>query len=95
MHGTNDTMETEYYKALILCANRYIEIGADDIRVSSPLFDFILEFHAGCDNKLPIPKLCRWLGYIQGQLIAAGVTTVEDERNWTRPLFRPLDFPVK
>ena len=37
-------------------------------------------------------KLNRWLGYIQGVLISWGVTTVEAERDFTRPLFRTLDY---
>ena len=32
-------------------------------------------------------KYSRWLGYIQGCLIMHGITTVEDERNRTRPWF--------
>ena len=35
-------------------------------------------------------KLNRWLGYIH--LISWGVTTVEAERDFTRPLFRTLDY---
>lgn len=59
---------------------------------ANKLFSFIKEFIQACENKLPLMKLNRWLGYIQGSLIQWGATTVEDERNWTRPLFRPLDF---
>lgn len=36
---------------------------------------------------LPIDKLSRWLGYIQAYLINNKVTSVETERNFSRPLF--------
>lgn len=35
----------------------------------------------------PIDKLSRWVGYVQALLVAEGKTTVEKERNWSRPLF--------
>lgn len=86
---------TDYHEALHKCAERYrdmlIEGGypSDD-----PLWKFTHEFMFGCRDYMPIPKLCRWLGYIQGVLIERELTTVVAERDWTRPLFRPLDFPV-
>ncbi|QIV65879.1 hypothetical protein Cp1R7AA1_166 [Mesorhizobium phage Cp1R7A-A1] len=84
---------TPYHDALSKCAVRYMfmnyETGAAQ---SEPLSKFIKEFAQGCFDGLPVPKLCRWLGYIQGVLIERGLTTVQEERDWTRPLFRPLDF---
>jgi hypothetical protein len=59
----------------------------------SELHEFLQEFHDGVINEAPLCKLNRWLGYIQAVLIERGVTTVKAERDWTRPLFRPLDFP--
>lgn len=35
----------------------------------------------------PIDKLSRWLGYIQGYIIAKGYSTVAIERAFSRPLF--------
>ena len=32
----------------------------------------------------------RWLGFIQGILIARGVTTVQQERDYGRPMFQRL-----
>lgn len=83
---------TPYHHALHKCAERY-----RDMQMAEPpdeLWRFTCEFMFGCRDGLPIPKLCRWLGYIQGVLIERGFTTVEAERDWTRPLFRPLDFPA-
>ncbi len=46
-----------------------------------------------CDEALgsdyPIDKLSRWLGFVQGVLIMQNVTTVEAERDYSRPLFKP------
>lgn len=35
-------------------------------------------------------KANRWLGFVQGVLTVAGLLSVEDERNYTRPLFHAL-----
>lgn len=34
-----------------------------------------------------LSKAMRWLGFVQGSLIAQGYTTVKQERNFTRPYF--------
>jgi hypothetical protein len=79
----------KYRFALHKCGERYRDMFND---INDPLNKFIHEFMWGCRDGLPVPKLCRWLGYIQGILIERGYTTVDTERDWTRPLFRPLDF---
>jgi len=38
---------------------------------------------------LEFGKACRWLGFVQGILIGQGLTTVEAERDFTRPFFKP------
>lgn len=78
--------DAAYRLALAKCILRY-EAMAEEPTLKA----FVAEFIAGVST-LPLNKLNRWLGYIQGTLIAAGLTTVEAERDWTRPLFRPLDF---
>jgi hypothetical protein len=83
-------MSAQYYDALSQCVKRY-RIMADATGVHD-ITAFSLEFENGVKNNLPLMKLNRWLGYIQGALITRGITTVEEERDWTRPLFRPLDF---
>lgn len=100
-------MNTEelYYDALARCADRYSGMAATDdlINQRGPLANgegtdsltpFIEKFRDSCFgyDRLPIAKLRGWNGYIQGVLIERKMTTVEAERNWTRPLFRPLDF---
>jgi hypothetical protein len=77
-----------YYDSLEKCGERYEEM-AKDLEV----LNFVQEFRKGIKEHLPVAKLNRWLCYIQGTLIANGRTTVEEERIWTRPFFKPLDYP--
>lgn len=81
--------ELEYRTAITKCLVRYATM-AHNAGISD-LNDFMIEFALKVEE-FPIPKLCRWLGFIQGVLTERRVTTVEAERNWTRPLFRHLDF---
>jgi hypothetical protein len=82
-------VDQEYRVALKICLERYEQmIGIEH----GDILDFITEFKA-LIRENPVNKLNRWLGYIQGVLIERGVTTVEAERDFTRLLFRPLDFP--
>jgi hypothetical protein len=88
-----------YRDALLKCADRYLGMATP----GGDLYEFLEEFHHKIDGEPygrftergdpnPLLKLNRWLGYIQGVLIESGITTVEAERDWTRPLFRPIDF---
>lgn len=43
------------------------------------------------DPAYPIDKASRWLGFVQGILIAKKLTTVKDERNITRPWFKKAE----
>lgn len=90
-------MMEKYYDALALCLVRYHEMITSDPMATEydnhrDLLSFIREFDEAITNRLPLIKLNRWLGYIQGVMIERGLTTVETERDWTRPLFRPIDF---
>jgi len=82
--------EQSYYEALQDCGDRYVKMANPNQELRS----FVREFQDGVMQRMPLMKLNRWLGYIQGTLIAEGKTTVDAEREWTRPKFRPLDFPV-
>jgi hypothetical protein len=50
--------------------------------------------HWMCDTALtnlysfPVDKLNRWLGFVQGCLISWKMTTVNEQREWTRPFFK-------
>lgn len=37
-----------------------------------------------------LDKAQRWLGFVQGVLVAAGVLEIEQERDYTRPLFHAV-----
>ena len=95
-------IELSYYRSLAVCGLRYRTMLYDFIHDSdwksvkredaTKLLRFLEDFIKGIEDELPLMKLNRWLGYIQGVLISWGVTTVEAERDFTRPLFRPLDY---
>jgi hypothetical protein len=90
--------DKQYYFGYHKCAERYRDMMMDkyDVRDmpehEKELWDFIMEFMFATRDRKPLLKISRWLGYIQGVLIERGYTTVTIERDWTRPLFRPLDF---
>lgn len=101
---------SEYHEALLKCGERYKSMldsliddntywGWDGSKATTEsankLWVFVDEFIQGCVDRMPLMKLNRWLGYIQGSLIQWEITTVQTERDWTRPLFRHLDFPDK
>lgn len=79
---------SRYHRAILKTIPKYKELAKGDEKLST----FIEELEEGCKTRLPINKMNRWLGYIQGVLIERGLTTVNEERDFTRPLFRPLDF---
>ena len=82
----------KYYFGLHKCAERYRDMILADDDHDPELRKFIYEFMFGTRDRLALMKLNRWLGYIQGVLIERQYTTVQEERDWTRPYFRPLDF---
>ena len=86
-----------YYDALKKCLKRYRSMLVRETHFDGlsayNLGLFMTEFETAINDKMPLNKLNRWLGYIQGVLVSQGLTTVEAEREFTRPLFRPLDFP--
>jgi hypothetical protein len=84
--------EEAYYTYLIACGVRYFNMQVRNDERDVDLMEFTKLFIKECVSKLPLMKLNRWLGYIQGTLIAQNYTTVQEERDWTRPYFRPLDF---
>ena len=93
-----------YRDALVKCADRYIDMILQQEHPDGTLLEFAFELRHRSNGKriepffhedsepYPLLKLNRWLGYIQGVLIERGITDVTTERDWTRPLFRPIDF---
>lgn len=86
MSNHDPVFEHEMRKVLLICGQRY-----NNMLHETKHGNFVDEFLRGVSH-LPITKLNRWLGYIQGMAVASGRTTVEKERNWTRPYLRPLEF---
>jgi hypothetical protein len=86
--------EKLYYEALLELADRYeaMIVDEDAEEDNDDILEFIDLFYEKALQRYPLLKLNRWLGYIQGVLIEREFTTVEEERNFTRPLFRPIDF---
>lgn len=84
--------EDHYYAAISNCLERYHAMAVRAER--RDLWEFIEEAQVSVVEHAPLHKLNRWIGYIQGVLIEIGCTGVLEERDWTRPLFRPLDFPT-
>lgn len=83
-----------YYEAIHKCCERYRDMMLEvNWPVDEAVWNFNFDLMFACrDKSIPLMKANRWLGYIQGCMIERGFTTVEEERNWTRPLFRPLDY---
>jgi len=87
----------DYYDAILKCCNRYRSMMDeasywDGMNKYQKIYDFNNQLASECkEKKLSIMKLNRWLGYIQGQLIGMEETSVDDERDWTRSIFAPLD----
>lgn len=92
VYNRHSATRRRYYAVIEALAIRYhnmlIANGLeDDLR-------FALEIHKEAQKReIPLNKLNRWLGYLQGRVISLGHTTVQKERDFTRPLLRPLDYP--
>lgn len=78
--------EQQYRMALHTCFARYRDMADAGSELLRFINEALIEGHL-----LSVCKLNRWLGYVQGTLIAQGKTTVQIERDWTRPCFKPLD----
>lgn len=76
-----------YYEAILGFVEEYREWIQDEPAMAE-LASFMDEF----SKEVPLLKLDRWFGYVQGILIERGFTTVGAERDRTRSKFRALDF---
>lgn len=50
------------------------------------LCDEVIKNH----QKYPFDKLCRWMGFVQGVLAAQGMISVQEERDFSRPLLHAI-----
>jgi len=46
------------------------------------------------DDTMPLDKVSRWVGFIQGVLATQGLLSVAEERDRTRPLFHAAYFAM-
>lgn len=82
------------YEAHRILFERYMKI-CEEYRDESIDIDETHPHHLGwmCASALgsletfPVDKLSRWLGFIQGCLTMRGLITVQEERDFSRPLF--------
>lgn len=75
---------------LFLAKENYHVLSA---RVTPVLTDKVINLSASAItimNDLPEDKANRWLGFVQGVMIAGGVLDIEYERDYTRPLFHSV-----
>jgi hypothetical protein len=82
---------SEVLEVTMLLFKRYLKILEDiDIQEGCETSKDHLEWM--CRTALqhqdyPIDKLSRWLGFVQGVLTARGKLSVDDERDYSKPLF--------
>ena len=81
-------------KAMVILFNRYIYIlkknpfDSDIDKCDSNSLIALSREAIEKIESLPLDKLNRWLGFIQGVAILNGVLTVDGERDFSRPLFK-------
>lgn len=79
-----------------LC-KRYIEVLTPLKDIEKDSFEYTSNNHliGMCqnilnDNSLPEDKISRWIGFVQGVMTMKGYTTVNTERDFSRPLFHKV-----
>lgn len=72
------------------CTHRHNEHGHDKT-TGLHLLRMIREI--ATDDTMPIDKVARWTGFIQGVLATRGVISVDEERDRTRRIFTGEDKP--
>ncbi len=60
---------------------------ASDERLSLKNLAWICKEGFEASGSLPIDKISRWLGFVQGCLTMRGILDVDGERDFSRPLF--------
>lgn len=66
----------------VVLAHRYMDMSTKWTRTYNLAEAIVLN-----EKCLPVDKLSRWLGFVQASCIFEGYTTVEAERDFSRPLF--------
>jgi hypothetical protein len=85
--------DQNYRKELLKATSRYTAMAID--HGDELLADWAEDIEEGVREGLPLIKMSRWLGNLQGKLHERGYTTDDIERDVTRSWFRHLDFGNK
>lgn len=87
LHETHKKMFERYLSKLQI----YRYYSTDDYRTSYPHLIWMCEemIKKLSSEKYPIDKAARWLGFVQGCLTERNIITVDEERDFSRPLFTP------
>lgn len=83
INNANKALSLRY---LNMIKERDIE-SQKEISVVAGLINQIIEQPS---DKIAPDKTSRWIGFIQSELIRFGITSVEDERNFSRPIFQEI-----
>lgn len=75
------------YKAMIDLAIENKKSGPNIFRMTFPNLLWMIDRICEEGALWPIDKVARWIGFIQCAVVQTGLTTVDDERNFSRPLF--------
>ena len=94
---------SSWQDVLITLFDRYARMGRRVQSVLSETLDpdlveqalSLAEYAPSHLHEIDEGKANRWLGFVQGVVIAGGLTTVQAERDFTRPLFHALKGPSR
>ncbi len=91
MSATNfsrhDATKEIFRRYLALIESEGADPNSEDERLSLKNLRWICTEAIEKGRYLPIDKISRWLGFIQGCLAARQIIDVDEERDFTRPLF--------
>jgi len=66
---------------------KHDDVLTDHSRLS--LINLIWLCEKAIEEDLPVDKMNRWLGFVQGCLAMRGIIDVDEERDYSRQLFNP------
>ena len=82
----NKDVNTESYAGVREATKKMLFRYHNDFQLTQEL-DELCSYAISNIDTLPIDKLNRWLGYIQHHVISTGQTTIDKERDYSRPIF--------
>ena len=82
----NKDVNTESYANVKEATKKMLFRYYNDFQLTQEL-DELCSYAISNIDVLPVDKLNRWLGYIQYHVISTGQTTIDKERDYSRPIF--------